>query len=197
MLNRFGTSCLLAILLAGALPAQNADIRWLRDINHPYHPHLDNAMRFTSNSVTPVLVIVPVGIAAYDLLSHRPDSAFCRPAVIAAAILADGAISTGLKYAVNRPRPYVTYPDIVKRSSAGLQSFPSSHTSFAFALATSASLEFPRWYVIAPSYAWACTVAYSRMRLGMHYPSDVAAGALTGAGCAWLSWWVNKKLMKG
>ncbi|HEU4718905.1 MAG TPA: phosphatase PAP2 family protein, partial [Bacteroidia bacterium] len=102
----------------------------------------------------------------------------------------------GLKYTVNRPRPFVTYPDIIKKTKAGSKSFPSGHTSSAFALATSVSLAYPKWYVIAPSYAWACAVGYSRMRLGAHYPSDVAAGALIGAGCAWGCWWLNKKIQE-
>ncbi|MGB8358080.1 MAG: phosphatase PAP2 family protein, partial [Bacteroidales bacterium] len=55
-------------------------------------------------------------------------------------------------------------------------------------------LDYPKWYVIVPSYAYAGTVAYSRMHLGVHYPSDVLAGALIGSGCAVLSHYVNKKL---
>ena len=70
-------------------------------------------------------------------------------------------------------------------------SFPSGHTSFAFATATSLSIKYPRWYVIAPSYLWAGAVGYSRMNLGVHYPSDVLAGAMLGAGSAWLTCKVN------
>ena len=81
--------------------------------------------------------------------------------------------TTGLKFAINRKRPFVTYPDIEKIASAGSKSFPSGHTSDAFATATSLSLAFPKWYVITPSFVWACAVGYSRMDLGVHYPSDV------------------------
>ncbi|MGL5772584.1 MAG: phosphatase PAP2 family protein, partial [Bacteroidales bacterium] len=53
-------------------------------------------------------------------------------------------------------------------------------------------------YVIAPASLWALSVGYSRMQLGVHYPSDVAAGLAIGAGSAVLShyankWWHNKR----
>lgn len=141
-----------------------------------------------------MIIAVPVGIFTYDLLAKKDISEKRKPLVIAASLGADAIITFGLKYSVNRPRPFVTYPDIIKKSDAGSKSFPSGHTSSAFALATSLSLEYPKWYVIVPSYMWACTVGYSRMRLGVHYPSDVFAGAVIGAGCAWAGWWLNKKL---
>ncbi len=74
--------------------------------------------------------------------------------------------------------------------------FPSGHTSLAFAIATSLSLKYPKWYVIAPSYVWACSVGYSRMNLGVHYPSDVLAGAVLGAGSAFLTYKLNEWFWK-
>lgn len=104
--------------------------------------------------------------------------------------------STALKYSVNRERPFVTYPDIIKKTDTHSPSFPSGHTSNAFATATSLSLAYPKLYIIFPSFAYAGTVAYSRMHLGVHYPSDVAAGAVIGAGCAYLTHKVNKLLLE-
>ncbi|HET6991159.1 MAG TPA: phosphatase PAP2 family protein [Bacteroidia bacterium] len=186
----------LFFLFANFLSAQNADIHWLRCINQPYNPQLDNAMKFTSNSVTPIIIGVPVGILTYDLICHSSMDEKRKPLVIFSALATTSVIAFGLKYSVNRPRPFVTYPDIIKKGYAGSKSFPSGHTSSAFALATSISLEYPKWYYIVPSYMWACTVGYSRMRLGVHYPSDVFAGAIIGAGCAWGCWWLNKKLFR-
>ena len=58
--------------------------------------------------------------------------------------------------------------------------------------ATSLSVKYPKWYVIAPSALWACSVGVSRMNEGVHYPSDVLAGAAIGAGCAVVNIYVNK-----
>lgn len=128
------------------------------------------------------------------LIKHD-EKLFRNTEVLVGATIINLGITTVLKYTVNRTRPFVTYPDIFKKSKGGSPSFPSGHTSGAFATATSLSLSYPKWYVITPLYVWACTVGYSRMDLGVHYPSDVLAGALIGAGSAWLTHYVNKKLI--
>jgi membrane-associated phospholipid phosphatase len=115
--------------------------------------------------------------------------------VIAVASVLNAGVTNALKYSINRDRPYVTYPDITKKAKGGSPSFPSGHTSTAFATATSVSLSYPKWYIIVPSYLYAGAVAYSRMDLGVHYPSDVLAGAVIGTGCAYITWKVNQKLL--
>jgi membrane-associated phospholipid phosphatase len=107
----------------------------------------------------------------------------------------NGALTLGLKYGFNRPRPFVTYPEIQKLDKAGSYSFPSGHSSSAFAFATSICLAYPKWYVIAPSFAWAGLVGYSRMHLGVHYPSDVLVGALLGIGSGFLMHYLGKRVL--
>ena len=99
----------------------------------------------------------------------------------------------GAKHAVDRPRPYVHRPlearagrhDPLVFDDAHL-SFPSGHASLSTALVTSWSLSHPQWYVIAPGALWATGVALSRVYLGVHYPSDILAGAVLGVGVALL-----------
>lgn len=47
-------------------------------------------------------------------------------------------------------------------------------------------MAYPKWYVIAPAFLWAGSVSYSRMYLGVHYPTDVAAGAALGVGSTFI-----------
>ena len=113
------------------------------------------------------------------------------------AFVASSIVTQGMKRIIKRERPFVTYPYLIKRDVGGSYSFPSGHTSAAFCTATSLSLLFPKWYVIAPSYLYAASVGYARMYQGVHYPSDVLVGAVVGAGSAWISYkvekWMDKK----
>lgn len=173
--------------------SQNIDIRLLRSINSSKPLPSDNFFRFVSNSDVYLVIGIPAGMATAGLIKHN-DKLLRNACVTLAVVAVNSGITTALKYSINRDRPFATYPDITKKSSAGSPSFPSGHTSSAFAAATSVSMAYPKWYVIFPSYAWAGTVAYSRMDLGVHYPSDVLVGVLIGAGSAWLTHEVNRKL---
>jgi membrane-associated phospholipid phosphatase len=176
--------------------AQNADIRILKEINLNRNKNLDNAFRGASHTAGPVAFGMPVALFAVSLV--QDDSVMRRNSIyMGASVLSSAIITNILKYSIRRPRPYITYPYIEKATSGGSPSFPSGHTSDAFAFATSVSIAFPKWYVIVPSYVWAGAVAYSRMDLGVHYPSDVLAGALIGAGSAYLCYmgqkWLSRK----
>lgn len=105
-------------------------------------------------------------------------------ALIAGAQLA----SMGVKRVVRRPRPAaVAYEPLVR--TAGRHSFPSSHaTSAAAAAVAFAALRPTAGRAAVPAAAAMCV---SRLIVGVHYPTDVAAGALLGAvtaalGRAWL-----------
>lgn len=88
----------------------------------------------------------------------------------------------GLKYVVRRPRPALA--DLPPLSSTVTSlSFPSAHatTSFAAARALTAGDDgLPR----APVYALAKAMAASRIYAGVHYPSDIVAGAALGTAAA-------------
>ena len=113
---------------------------------------------------------------------------------ISSSVLVSGLLSVGLKYTANRERPFDTYPFITEVTPTDTPSFPSGHTTHAFALAASVSLAYQHWYIVVSSYLWAGTVGYTRMALGVHYPSDVLAGALLGSGSAYLCHKINQKI---
>jgi membrane-associated phospholipid phosphatase len=102
------------------------------------------------------------------------------------------AVSFATKAIVKRERPEVQDPTFHAVNTATNYSFPSGHTSAAFSLATSMAIINHKWYVVVPAFTWAGFVGYSRMYLGVHYPTDVIAGALVGTGSAWLSYRINK-----
>ena len=190
---------LLLILLSTTTYSQNLDTRILLQINEHRNVHLDGTFKTMSNSVSPISIGAPILIFGTGLI-EKDQELKQKGLMIGASFLATTIFATALKHAVNRARPFETYPAIQKLSAGGSSSFPSGHTSDAFSTATSLSLTFPKWYVIAPSYTYAALVGYSRMHLGVHYPSDVLAGAVVGAGSAFLCYkaqkWINHRNRK-
>ncbi|HEY6913096.1 MAG TPA: phosphatase PAP2 family protein [Paludibacter sp.] len=175
------------------ISAQNADIELLRSINST--EGTVGYSKFISNTTTEVAFGVPVLMGVVALVEQDDD--MLKSAVyIGVSIGVGGVVTQALKYSINRPRPAVTYTDIIAYEGERTLSFPSGHTSLAFSTATALCLKYPKWYVIVPSCLWACSVGYSRMNLGVHYPSDVVAGALIGAGSAFVAYKVNNWFWK-
>ncbi|MGN6569380.1 MAG: phosphatase PAP2 family protein [Flavipsychrobacter sp.] len=185
-------------MLTNSATAQSAgrDITWLRDIYDHRNTSYMGAMKGVTNSVYPITAALPLAQLIYGYSRHDSTTK-CLAWQTVAGLAVNTVLVTGLKYGVNRTRPYDKYPNyIIPYTHETDPSFPSGHTSYAFAVATTLTIEYPKWYVIVPSYAWAATVGYSRMYLGMHYPSDVLAGAVIGAGSAWLGYKGNQWLHK-
>jgi len=182
--------CSAFSIFSTQVSAQNADIDLLRSINSSTSTGLRQYSTFVSNTTTVVAISTPVVMGVVALI-EKDDDLLKNALYVGVAVGVDGVLTYSLKHFVGRPRPYVTYSDIIPYTTETSNSFPSGHTSLAFTTATALSLKYPKWYVIVPSYLWACSVGYSRMNLGMHYPSDVLAGALLGAGSAFVTSKVN------
>lgn len=87
-----------------------------------------------------------------------------------------------LKNSLKRQRP-VGLPVFITPSDR--YSLPSGHTAAAFLMATILASGFPLWAPLL--FGWAALVGASRLLLGVHYLSDLVAGALLGGGCAVLA----------
>ncbi|AEB51408.1 phosphatase PAP2 family protein [Aeromonas veronii] len=87
-----------------------------------------------------------------------------------------------LKNSLKRQRP-VGLPVFITPSDR--YSLPSGHTAAAFLMATILATAFPLWAPLL--FGWAALVGASRLLLGVHYLSDLVAGALLGGGCAVLA----------
>ncbi len=181
----------LCFLVQTAVQAQNADINLLKSINNNESSFKNSFFKADAQSVAIINIAAPAALFIAGELKHnkqlKKDALYMTGAFVLSSV-----ITQATKRIVKRERPFDKYSFIVKRSSGGGYSFPSGHTSAAFTTATSLSLLFPKWYVVVPAFLWAGSVGYARMYQGVHYPSDVLAGALVGAGSAWLGWKVQK-----
>ena len=174
--------------------AQNWEIDLLKNINPSQsHPAFQQNI---SKSVYPLAMATPITMFAVGLINKNKKLQH-QSYKIVGSLLINTAITQAMKYTINRNRPYQDYPTIIYPNNIENDaSFPSGHTSTAFALATSMSLQYKKWYIVVPAYAWATSVGYSRLYLGEHYPTDVLAGAAIGIGSAYLSEWLTRKLIK-
>jgi undecaprenyl-diphosphatase len=113
-----------------------------------------------------------------------------RRAVVAAGLSAGLALALAkvLSVLVDRPRPFVAHPHAVHLFArhAADAGFPSDHATAAFAVAVAILLRYRAWGSVL--LAAATVLAAGRVAIGVHYPSDVIAGAALGAACALALW---------
>lgn len=176
--------------------SQNFDVNLLKSINQAGSNFKSDYTNAISNTVKVYSVAAPTGIFVAGLIKH--DKKWQKDgAVMMAGLVGTTIITLGMKKIVQRDRPYLTHAFIVKRTEAGGYSFPSGHTSTAFYTSTYLCMLFPKWYVVVPASLYAVSAGYARMYQGVHYPTDVLAGAIVGAGSAWLAnkapTWIHKK----
>lgn len=186
------------ILLIGLLSfcpvkAQNWDINTVKKVNRW---DIHNLSRGLSHSGLILPVGIPTAMGIYALI--KKDQPVLQDAVyIGTTVIEALGITYAAKYAFDRQRPFEKYPAKVSPiDKEDSPSFPSGHTAAAFSLAASLSITYPKWYVIAPSAAWACGVGLARINQGVHYPSDVLTGAAIGVGCAFANIYINRWLNK-
>jgi membrane-associated phospholipid phosphatase len=165
------------------------DISILRFIYHGRLFAFDSVLYYISYFATYINILILLTILAVSLVKKSRPLRIVFYKMVAVMVIA-ALMSTMLKSLISRERPFVTYPDIVKLSEAGNSSFPSGHTLEGFAVASAFSILIPKRKLYIPVFIWASVVAYSRMALGVHYPSDVLGGMLIGSFIGWIVPWV-------
>lgn len=125
-----------------------------------------------------------IGSAAALAASGRSGE---RAAVdgLASVAVTSAVVNLLLKPLSRRRRPDRRASDVVRLRQVTMPrstSFPSGHSASAFAFATAVGIALPG--AALPLTATAAVVAYSRVHTGVHYPTDVIAGSVIGAGLA-------------
>lgn len=147
-----------------------------------YFPQFIRAVRAVSRSGDGYLqLLLPPVMLVIDPLRGK---VFLLMATVAFAI--ERLLYYVLKNVFKRRRPPQVVPSFNSIIHASDEfSFPSGHTMAAFVLAGCAGLSFG--LAAAPLYVWATAVGISRVILGVHFPTDILAGASLGTAIALLA----------
>lgn len=154
------------------------DRRWLEWINHHRIKGWDPFFIFVTNTASLTAVLIILIALLYSYLKKN-GALKIKGWQMLLALGINSVIVTIMKRIVNRERPFISDKLIEKLSTGGSPSFPSGHTADAFVVAVSVSLLFrkQKWFLVSV-WLWAVLVGYSRLALGVHYPSDVLGSVI-------------------
>ena len=162
---------------------------WIRETFG--NPVLDHIMIFISSLANKGMLWIGIGVVL--LLLGVNGRKWSERGLLVLLSLAFNAVvcNLWLKPMVARTRPYdlLGYEILVRR--LGDYSFPSGHTSASFAAATALYAIDRRWGTAA--YILAVLIGFSRLYLGVHFPTDVLAGAVIGILAAKAAQWILEK----
>ena len=100
-----------------------------------------------------------------------------------------------IKPLVSRPRPWLVIENFVNLvEEHDPNSFPSGHTNAAFAFALAVCMSAPKRWMKVTAVCMAVVMGLSRLYVGVHFPSDVLAGAVIGSLCGLAGTWVIRKV---
>ncbi len=190
-----GTDAVIAAGFAAAtvamFPADKYIARHVQNPSSSRNRFVDRSAKSLEFLTSPGAYIVGPALYAYGRIANHPGIEDLGWHGTEAVILGS-AITGALKVALGRSRPYVsndTNPhdfNFFKGTSSTRQSFPSGHTTTAFAVASSVTSEVKRmwpqytWYAAPVMYGGATLVGLSRMYHDQHWASDVVLGAAVG-----------------
>ncbi|GGH52105.1 undecaprenyl-diphosphatase [Comamonas phosphati] len=140
-----------------------------------------------------------LGIGAVLLAFWRSTPALRRTLVMLLLSMAFAwCVSRLIRWGFPMPRPAQLGMGMQWIHHGASASFPSMHAGGAFALAQAVSLGCTRHRRPLVWLAWACAllIAWSRVHLGVHFPSDVLGGALVGSGSALAVWQLYYRLRR-
>ncbi len=153
-------------------------------INHG----MDNRIfDFIMPSITNFGSIVAWGLVCGLLFAFGGEKAKKVAILGLVALFISNVAVFALKYLIAEPRPFIALSNVdLLVPENEIYSFPSGHTASSFSVATVIGLKYSflvknkKYRLIYPLIAFAALIGFSRIYIGVHYPLDVAFGAIVG-----------------
>ncbi len=163
--------CIALTALLQFKEINDLDVWLFQEAREKYETDLKSFMRaFTE--LGSLLVWFPVAPLLW--LMHKKKEATSLFIALMTVVL----FAVSMKYAIERPRPYDVILAVDPLYRPIDPSFPSAHTMTAFAGAVTIGTKWRK--TLIPLLVLAATVGFSRVYIGVHFPFDVASGALIG-----------------
>lgn len=164
-------ACVGLVILLQFKQVTDLDVLLFSEVREQYETNLKAFVRIFTDIGSPVVwfLVVPI----LWMAKKKPAAAALFIALFSVILIAGS-----MKYAIDRPRPFdiIQAVDPVYRPSDA--SFPSGHAMTIFAAAVTIGKKWRK--ALIPLLVLAAAVGYSRVYIGVHFPYDVAAGALIG-----------------
>ena len=155
----------------------NVDLSILLWIQDNLRSEYATALMYHVTSMGSIVLSV---MAWYFIIKGGRSEKIAGIAVLTSCVLEIAIVNGVLKNLIARPRPFVTFDEVVPLANIlSEHSFPSGHTALVFSMAFVIYKLFPAIYGNV-ALVIACLVGFSRVYLGVHYPSDVIAGVIIG-----------------
>lgn len=164
-------------VIATASLADRSVNDWIQDHRTPQSDDVAKVFRYGGEPI--VTLGVSGGIVLAGTIAGRDDVQRSGGRVLL-SVLAAGVSTVALKAIAGRHRPDETDNPYIFQPFSGHDSFPSGHTTMAFALATSLSNEIHNGWASAALFTFATGTAWSRLNDERHWFSDVLGGAAVG-----------------
>lgn len=161
----------------------------LHDVNNGRVSAFDSFFIFITNTSSYVALGATTSVLLWSYVKRSTVLRRCGWQLLFTFLFAFVVIKS-MKYSIDRTRPFDEDTTVEQLVEIDTPSFPSGHTLESAAMATTVVLLFMNKALWAVAISWSMSVAFSRILLGVHYPSDVLAGIILGILVSLICHWI-------
>ncbi len=153
---------------------------------------IDWAIVFFATYLAYILIVIFLAFVFFSSYTRR-EKLEISLVTGTSSLIARFGVTELIRFFYHRPRPFIELP-IHPLFTDSAWSFPSGHATFFFALATALYLYNKKWGTVF--FIAALLISIGRVAAGVHYPSDILAGALIGSFVAYGTYYFIRRVLE-